>query len=119
MADLLSSGASWLAGKLKNFAGRSVTYRRGSTSYSGLTATHQSQLYDVIQEDGIATSVRLDDFIWTYADLPVKPRQGDLIIETINGVEQSFEVRPIGDLPCWELMESSESLAIVHTKRVE
>jgi len=123
MTNLLQDGAAWLGDRLKDHAGRTVTYSRGATSFDG-TAVGKRAFYDVVDEDGIGTKVLSYDFIWKQSDLSANslwpPRNGDRITETINGESHVFEAMPLSDdEPCYQWMDGSAILVVIHTKRVD
>ncbi len=112
MADMLKTGAAWLAGKLKNFAGSAVTYQRSGQTALSLTATSKDQTYEVFSEDAGNTLVAMREYIFTAADLTLSPpvREGDRILETVAGVVQTFTVAPVGDKPCFDKFHDKSGL---------
>lgn len=121
MPNLLQRSATWLAEKLQSAAGRSITYRRGS-QVATLTATPQKQDYEVTDDDGIPRREVYYDWTFAAADLDfvdgetIEPRPGDRIIETLNGVEFTYEVMPIGKRPAAEWTDTAGVMRTVHTK---
>ncbi len=100
MPDLLNAGAVWLAAQLKAGASQTVTYRRGTSSLSGLAAT-------IGRSDSLLTGefgggqLRTHDkaFIITAADLVLDgetttPKTGDTIDITEGGVTNRYRVAP-------------------------
>jgi hypothetical protein len=98
-------------------AGRSITYLQGSTTDT-LNATPLLRRYEVI-DDGIHTIVNSWDFLVLIADMDSfdAPRAGDEITATINGTAFTFEVMPLGNLPCYE-PDGQNLYWRVHTKKV-
>src|SRR5262245_36281242 len=123
MSNLLQDAAVWLGDRLKESAGRQVTYARGGQESEPITGTVAKHEYEVVENDGSVTLVLAYDWTFTAADLviagsPVKPRSGDRIKETLNGEPIEFEVLPIGKLPYSEWLDTSGVLLLVHTKKV-
>lgn len=108
MADVIADAMSWLAGKLKSFAGQSVTYTRGATTAS-LTATVEQTAFRTsdlgAQKSKLAWSDA--DFVFTLADLTaagiaMPPQQNDKIVYTPpgSGVAQTYRLHcPLGERP--------------------
>ena len=123
MTNLLQDSAVWLGDRLKESAGRQVTYARGVQQSNPITGTVAKHEYEVVENDGSVTLVLAYDWTFTAGDLviagsTVKPRSGDRIKETLNGEAIEFEVLPIGKLPCSEWLDTSGVLLLVHTKKV-
>ena len=123
MSNLLQDAASWLGDRLKESVGRQVTYVRGAAQSEPITGTPAQQQYDVFDEGGIGTTVLAYDWTFTrdcleIAGTPINPRAGDRITETLEGVAVAFEVVPLGKRPCYEWLDTSGILILVHTKKV-
>ena len=123
MSNLLQYAAVWLGDRLKESAGRQVSYARGVQQSDPITGTVVQHQYEVVESDGSVTLVLAYDWTFTASDLvvagnPIKPRSGDRIKETLNGEAIEFEVLPIGKLPCSEWLDTSGILLLVHTKKV-
>lgn len=123
MANLMETAAEWLAERMEESAGRSVTYRRSLDSVA-LTATRNVTSHRVTDEEGFSTKVQTMDWTFKASDLVlggsvVKPRRGDTIEETIAGVTTTYEVLAVSDdLPEWEPFDSAGVMLLVHTKKV-
>lgn len=123
MTNMLQDGVAWLGGQLKNSAGLTVTYARGSDSVA-VTASAAFHEYQIVDEEGFSQSVLVRDYILHAADLildgsAVAPRIGDVITETIGGVAQTFEVLPLDDRRReYQPLDTDGVLLMVHTKRV-
>lgn len=123
MPDLLSNSTSWLAGRLQNAAGETVTYERGLDSAS-LTAVIGRTEWDSIEGEGLVTRIESEDFLIEAADLVLageqtEPQRGDRIKRTIGGTTHVFEVLPFGaagDEQPFRYSDRSRSLLRVHTK---
>lgn len=124
MPTFLQRGAAWLGDQLKQSAGRTVTYRRGSTVSAAIVGTVSLHDYRTIGDEGIEISVVADDWVFTAADLLIRgvqiyPRDGDLIIETLDGFLNKYQVLPVAGRPSSEWLDSSGILLLVHTKRID
>lgn len=116
---------TWLAGKLKSHAARTITYRRGTASVS-ITATLASQLLRVSDHQGNTKVERPDaDFIFTAADLilsgsVVEPADDDLVDVVYGSVTKRFRLMPMnrGQEPSWRFSDPHQKLIRVHTKHV-
>jgi hypothetical protein len=112
----LSRGAAWLMDKLQASAGVAITYARNDVQSDPIIAVVSQTSYEVVDErSGLMTSVQSWDWTIKAADLTVTPWKGDRIITTSLG---TFEVLPLGKLPCFEWLDSSGLLLLVHTKRI-
>ena len=123
MTNLLQDAAVWLGDRLKDSAGRQVTYARGAGESEPITGTVVQHQYEVVENDGSITLILAYDWTFTAGDLvvagnPIKPRSGDRIKVTLNGEAFEFEVLPIGKMPCSEWLDTSGILLLVHTKKV-
>ena len=123
MPTLMQRGASWLGSKLKTAAGHVGTYYRNQTGTPDLRAPVAMKEYEVIDASGALTLVLAYDWTLTAADLvqngeQITPRPRDLWTVTINGTEETYEVLPIGKRPCYERLDTSGILLLVHTKKV-
>ncbi len=122
MPDLLSTGVTWLAGKLQTGVSQSVTYLRGSQAVgSGLTATLGRTEKQQDEQTGILLWVQ-QDFIVTAADLTldgsvIVPRNGDKITVTATG--KTYELLGDDGLPCYSPMDGMETMLRLRTKKVD
>lgn len=125
MSNLLQNGAVWLAGQLKDHAGRSVVLsRKGATSSDPIIGTVAAVQYEVVDETGIVTLIKSFDWTFTAADVmlagvQVEPRPGDRLAETLNGAAVQYEVMDLGKKPAVEWLDSSGIMLLVHTKKVQ
>lgn len=125
MSNLLQDGATWLAGQLKDHAGRSVVLRRqGQALTTTLTGTVVAQEYEVLDEEtGVVVTLLSYDWVFTASDYKLAGVQAtalpyDRFEETLNGAAVVFEVMPIGKKPCWEWFDTSGIMILVHSKKV-
>ena len=128
MATLMQRGAGILATKFQGTSasrptGRSVTFKRGPLSTSGIVGWGAMQDYAISGDDGMPTAVT--SFDWTFkasevviAGSTVLPRAGDRIVESLNGVDTTYETMPIETRPCVEWLDSDGILLLVHTKKI-
>jgi len=124
MLNLMQRSATWFGGRLKQVAGRSVILRRGPTATVTITGTVSLHAYTTIGDQGIEISVVADDWVFTASDLVIRgatiePRDGDMIIESLEGFENKYQVLPVAGRPSVEWLDSSGLLLLVHSKRVE
>jgi len=124
MPNLLQRAAVWLGEKLQDAGGRTVTYRRGDVFELPLTITPHMHREPVFNE-GLPLAVRVYDWTLTASELVhngeiIEPHKTDQIVETLpNGDEVTWQVMPPNDeTPCFEWMDSSKLLLVVHTKQV-
>lgn len=120
MPNILQTGATWLGEQLQAHAGRTVSVKQGAKrAVEGLTATVASHDYEVVDANGFLTTVPAYDWTFVAADLgDLNIRTGDVITETLAGVEVKYEAMPIGKKPSVENLDSSGILLTVHTKKV-
>lgn len=123
MTTFLQRGQAWHAAKLKVAAGVSGIYRQGNRESASLTATVTLQEYEIVEADGSVNSVLMHDWTFTAADLVIEgdaitPRPRDTWEATINGVQETYEVLPLGNKPCFERADTSGIEIKVHTKKV-
>ena len=97
-----------------------MSIRQGETQYGELQGWHDRQQYDLLDNEGFATSLHSWDWRFLASDLPdsFEFREGGIIRETIDGVHSLYEVMPLGDRKCWEPADSSGVQIVVHTKQV-
>lgn len=124
MTTLLQRGVTAFSSRIKTAAGRSVTITRQSNSTATITGACASNAYSEVGEDGLQTSVTYDDWTFTAADIvisstTVEPRDGDVITETINGDTVKWEVLPLQNKPCTEWLDTTGTLLLVHTRRIQ
>jgi hypothetical protein len=117
--NVLEEGTEWLASELQAFASRAVTYRRGGLVSSPIAAVPAQQMYEVVDEDGFATSVQYFDWSIPAVDLVlgsarIEPRPGDRILDG----SVSYDVLPVGKRPCVEPIDPAGILLLLHTRRV-
>ena len=113
-----------MAQSLQRLAGVQGVYVRGEAESEPITGVPVQHEYEVIDDEtGLPTKVISYD--WTFitselliADELVTPRKGDRWRPEIEGVDEIYEVLPIGKRPCFERADSSGVLLLVHTKKI-
>lgn len=103
--------------------GGTVEIHRGASSTTRVTAEPIVRDYEVIDSDGIVTTVHVRDYVidvanYQIATLVTDPRDGDRIKETIGDDVHVFEVVPIADRQCREWVGMSKPQWVIHTKFV-
>jgi len=109
---------------LQQLAGAEGVYVRGDAESEPINGVPVQHEYEVIDDEtGLPTKVIAYD--WTFvaaelliADERVTPRKGDRWRPTIEDIEETYEVLPIGKRPCFERADASGVLLLVHTKKV-
>jgi hypothetical protein len=92
MADILASGAAWLADQLAASAARSVVYYRGNSG-AAVYATVGVSRFEAQNSSGITETWESRDYIVKADALPFgEPQRHDLIVETLNGSDIRYEV---------------------------
>lgn len=114
MADLLSSGAAWLAGQLKTAAGSIVAYSRNGESVDVVATIGRSE-FEAANQSGVVERWESRDFLITTADLPFGlPQRGDEIVESRNGELVTYEVASPRGVPEWHYGDAFGSIVRVH-----
>jgi len=115
MSDLLASGASWLAGQLSASASRSVRYARGA-DYSTVSATIGTSRFESQGTSGVIEQWESRDFVIKAGTLPFgEPLRHDKIIDTINGVDITYEVTSPRGVPVFHYGDAFRQTVRVHT----
>ena len=115
MSDLLASGAAWLAGQLSASAGKSVRYYRG-VDYGTVSATIGNSRFESQGTSGIVESWESRDFIVKTGLLPFgEPLRHDRIVETLDGVDVTYEVTSPRGVPVFHYGDPFRQTIRVHT----
>jgi hypothetical protein len=122
MADLLQTGAAWLAGQLKAHASQAVTYRRGGFDVS-LQATLGRTAFQQTDEHGQITTFHSHDFLVSAADLVIYSKQslpepGDQVLQTVGSEVLTFEVLPMPDGEHYRFCDPFRQQLRIHTKQI-
>lgn len=115
MSDLLASGASWLAGQLAAGASRSVRYSRGA-DYGAVLATIGTSRFESQGTSGVVEMWESRDFVIKAGTLPFgEPLRHDKIVETISGVDVTYEVTSPRGVPVFHYGDAFRQTVRVHT----
>jgi hypothetical protein len=116
MPNLMQRAASFLGEKLKDAAGIAVTLVQGATELE-ITGTVTLNTYDVFDvAEGHPTTFLAHDWTFTAADLEgLTVRDGATITDADENV---YEALPLDKRPCFERLDSSGLLVVVHTKLI-
>lgn len=120
MADLLATGATWLAGKLQTAVYQSITAaRNGNAIGSSLRATYGRTVFEQDTVTGViqweARDFILDAADYTYEGSVVKPANGDRITDHLGHV---YEALGNGAEPCFRYTDPTHVQIRIHTKQV-
>lgn len=121
MSDLLERGVAWLTGQRQACLSRPVEYRRrNGESYIAIptSATVGRSEYDQVDEHGVLHRLEARDYLVTVSELPVVPKAGDRIAETVNGQVQVYEVMSPAGEPPWRYSDPDHRTYRIHTKHV-
>ena len=122
MADVIATGAAWLAGQLQSHAGQTVTYSRSGDSVE-ITATIGNTDFQTTDADGFFSQVQSRDFIFPAADLvlnaeTVLPERGDTITVVVGDKTYTYAVLPFGeDGELYKFSDPHRTILRVHTKK--
>ena len=115
MADLLARGAAWLAGQLAAGASRSVRYYRAA-NYGVISAAVGTSRFESQGTSGVIEQWESRDFIVKSGALPFgEPLRHDKIIDTINGVDITYEVTSPRGVPVFHYGDAFRQTVRVHT----
>jgi len=115
MPDMLASGASWLAGQLAAGASRSVRYSRGA-DFGTVLATIGTSRFESQGTSGVIEQWESRDFIIKAGTLPFgEPLRHDKIVDTINGVDITYEVTSPRGVPVFHYGDAFRTTVRVHT----
>jgi hypothetical protein len=115
MSDLLASGASWLAGQLSASASRSVRYYRAA-NYGVISAAVGTSRFEAQGTSGVIEQWESRDFLIKAGTLPFgEPLRHDKIVETVNGVDVTYEVTSPRGVPVFHYGDAFRQTVRVHT----
>jgi len=115
VADLLSSGAAWLAGQLHASAATTVVFVRGASAVEA-KATIGASAFDAQGQSGVVERWESRDYIIRVDDLPFGEMQrGDKVVETVNGIATTYEVAAPRGVPLWHYGDAFRQTVRVHT----
>lgn len=115
MSDMLSSGAAWLADRLSASASRSVRYYRG-VDFGTALATVGTSRFEAQGTSGVVEMWESRDFIIRTGTLPFgEPQRHDRIVETLNGIDITYEVTSPRGVPVFHYADAFRQTVRVHT----
>lgn len=115
MPDMLASGAAWLADQLSAGAARSVRYQRGADFGSVLAVVGTSR-FESQGTSGVIETWESRDFIVKTGSLPFgEPQRHDRIVETLNGIDVTYEVTSPRGVPVFHYADAFRQSVRVHT----
>jgi hypothetical protein len=112
---MLENATAALASILDTHASVPITYSRGMTSISGLTAIRGSTPYESSDADGIIHRTIARDYLMRADTFPFSdmPRDGDIISD---GEDYYLVHSMTGERP-WRYSDPGQSLLRIHTKK--
>jgi hypothetical protein len=122
VANLLETGAAWLADQLKSHASVDVIYQRENEQIS-VKATIGKTEFEIDDGSGVIQRVQSRDFLIHAADLilggvAALPVAGDRIRETQGSQTFVYEVLAPGNEPHYRFSDPFRKLLRIHTKHV-
>lgn len=115
MADILHAGAEWLADQLLASATRPVRYYRG-TNFSVVNASVGVSRFEAQGTSGVVEQWEMRDFIVKAGTLPFgEPQRHDTIVETLNGVDVTYEVTSPRGVPLFHYSDAFRKTLRIHT----
>lgn len=115
MPDMLASGAAWLANQLSAGASRSVRYQRG-VDYGNVLAAVGTSRFEAQGTSGVVETWESRDFIIKTGTLPFgEPQRHDKIVETLNGIDITYEVTSPRGVPVFHYADAFRQTVRVHT----
>lgn len=123
MSNLLATGATSLAGWIKNHASVSVVYARSGTGSVTISATQGQTSFEQTDAEGFGIRIDTRDYIVTAADLVISaatitPERGDTITETDGSLTRTHTVLGVGNEPCYRWCDPSRKMIRIHTKQI-
>lgn len=119
MADLLRSGAAWLANQLKASAGTLCAYKRGN-NVAQLTASISRSTFESQGSNGVIEAWESRDYLVKTDELPYgEPRRGDIIVEELDGVATLYEVTAPRGVPIFHYADAFQTVLRIHTKQID
>lgn len=119
MGDMLGDGARWLAARLAASASVTVGYRRGANT-STLVATIGRSTFEAVNQSGVPEAWESRDYVVQTAQLPYgEPQRGDLVVETVDGVERLYQVASPRGVPVFHWGDAFQATIRIHTKELD
>lgn len=117
MPNALDASAQWLASQQKLHLATTVVWSRGTASASVAARVGRTS-WEVETGGGRVERVESRDFLVDPADLPVEPREGDTIVETIGGIAYRHTVAAPAGTPPVHWADAYRTTLRCHTKLV-
>lgn len=119
LADLLRTGAAWLADQLKAAAGTNCAYKRGANT-AQFTATVGKSMFESADQNGVVEQWESRDYLVKTDELPYgEPHRGDIIVEELDGVSTFFEVSAPRGVPVFHFGDAFQRICRIHTKKID
>lgn len=123
MPNFMNQGAAWLAGKLRAGNSITVTLRRRGYEDVVVSATPGTTTVEQEMDDGSSMRTQSRDYLiatddYRFGGTLYDPQDGDLVVETVAGVERQYELRPFGGEPCARPMDQSRVMWRCHSKLI-
>lgn len=119
MADMIKTGAQYLANVLKDCASDNVTITRNGQSAT-VKATVGNSVFEAEGQNGIIETWESRDFILKTSDLPFgDPQRGDRITEIIAGENCVYEITAPRGTPLFHYADAFQASVRLHTKRID
>jgi hypothetical protein len=125
MADMMKTGVTWHAAKLKSHLSQTVVYRRGSLTVP-ISATFGDSGHDIVTPDGLIIEVHSRDFTFTVADLVLNgvlttPERGDKVefTDPDDGLRYTHELMSLSNEPAWRYADPYNKTYRIHTERIK
>jgi hypothetical protein len=121
MQDMIAKGVDWLESQRKQHLAVMVGYRRqGALFVQPVAATIGGTRWDSMDAAGQVIRFETRDYFVSVDDLADPPRRGDVIVETVNGVERTYEVMiPGGANNPWSWADRAQRVRRIHTQLIE
>jgi hypothetical protein len=108
----------------KRTNGVTVTLKRGEATSLEITAVWGNTRGSVVSENSFEVEVKERDYLidvddYDFGTGPVRPLDGDLIIETIGKATLTHEVLPLVSDKSWSWSDPGRTVYRVHTKQIE
>lgn len=124
MTHLLLWGQQWLNEQLEKHVSREIVYQRGLESVTVRATIGRTLLKLDDGYGGVLMQWTDRDFLIPASTLVISgqkilPQRGDLIIETQDAVQFSYEVLAPGREPPWKWSDLYRTLLRIHTKQIQ
>lgn len=117
MPNALDASAQWLAGQQKLHLATTIVWSRGTASAS-VAARVGRTAWEVESGGGRVERVESRDFLVDPTDLPVEPKEGDTIVETIDGIAYRHTIAAPAGTPPVHWADAYRTTLRCHTKLV-